>query len=175
MNDPCFSVPVKQWCVIQPGKSANCSRAEATPPFWFKFPLCRGYKTKFNPHLSENEQGEECCILCVALFLPFTGTCAAFITQIAALQWDCDVKLHCKNDTHVACLAETQLPRAFLVSEPAEERETCWHVAKLLIFFRRVKCRIKKKTFSCAQSQNVLTLNKKIKIEICAPGSYNIS
>lgn len=57
-----------------------------------------------------------------APFFPLIDTCAAFITQIAELQWDCDVKPHCENDTRVACLAETQLPRALPVSKPAGKK-----------------------------------------------------
>lgn len=61
-----------------------------------------------------------------------------FITQIGLLCWDHDVKPHFKNDTCVACLEETQLPWAFLVSESADQRETCWHVAKFVVAIETV-------------------------------------
>lgn len=52
---------------------------------------------------------------------PFQVAWTSFITQIAVLRWDRNVKLHCKNDTRVACLAETQLPWALLVSGATDE------------------------------------------------------
>ncbi len=83
--------------------------------------------TNFQAEL--NKQSKSLLLMCP---FPFQSLQIAFITQIAVLRWDCDVKPYCKNDTHVACLAETQLPRALLMSESADEREKCWHVVKFL-------------------------------------------